>query len=141
MEQNSIHGSCLCGAVTFEVEPVFSGFKYCFCSRCRKRSGSLHAANLFTDIKHFRWLSGGDAVQSYCLPGNQYPANCFCQICGSRVPRVSSKGVTVPAGSLDDDPHTTPEHCIYWESRAAWLPLPNTLPKLPGSSKSDSSNI
>ena len=39
-------GSCVCGAVEFEIRPPYRFFQYCHCSRCRKRSGSIHAANV-----------------------------------------------------------------------------------------------
>jgi hypothetical protein len=39
-------GSCLCGAVRFEVEGDFQQFYLCHCGRCRNDSGSAHAANL-----------------------------------------------------------------------------------------------
>ena len=40
-------GSCLCGGVVYEIDPPFKIFQYCHCSRCRKFTGSAHAANLF----------------------------------------------------------------------------------------------
>jgi hypothetical protein len=43
----TVTGSCLCGAVSFEVSGAFDSFFLCHCSRCRKDTGSAHAANLF----------------------------------------------------------------------------------------------
>ena len=45
MSSDTITGTCLCGQIKFEVTPPFAGFRYCHCSRCRKASGSAHAAN------------------------------------------------------------------------------------------------
>ena len=39
-------GSCLCGEVRFEVTGDFERFFLCHCGRCRKDTGSAHAANL-----------------------------------------------------------------------------------------------
>jgi hypothetical protein len=49
VESRSMHfGSCLCGAVRFEVEGEFQRFYLCHCGHCRKDTGSApHAANLF----------------------------------------------------------------------------------------------
>ncbi|MCG6938790.1 MAG: GFA family protein [Gammaproteobacteria bacterium] len=33
-------------------------FQYCHCSRCRKFTGSAHAANIIIDPENFRWLGG-----------------------------------------------------------------------------------
>ena len=54
----SARGSCLCGSVTFEVQGPPSAFRYCHCSRCRKASGSAHAANMLVPETQFRWLAG-----------------------------------------------------------------------------------
>ncbi|MCB2108275.1 MAG: GFA family protein [Rhodobacteraceae bacterium] len=131
MAMNPIRGGCLCGCVKFEVKPEFFAFKYCFCSRCRKRSGTVHAANLFTREENFRWIAGQDNVAQYTEPETGKIRNSFCGTCGSRLPRVTPRGAVIPAGSLDDDPGMQPQHCIYWDSRATWLPLPTDLPKLP----------
>lgn len=36
----------MCGAVAFEVQPPYRFFQDCHCEPCRKRSGSIHAADL-----------------------------------------------------------------------------------------------
>ena len=36
----AIRGSCLCGAVTFEIDRACGPVEYCHCNRCRKMSGS-----------------------------------------------------------------------------------------------------
>ena len=38
-----IRGSCLCGAVRFEMSGRPSTFSYCHCSRCRKSEGVFAA--------------------------------------------------------------------------------------------------
>lgn len=51
-------GSCLCGEVTFEIEGDFEDFYLCHCERCRKDTGSAHAANLFSStakLKMAHW--------------------------------------------------------------------------------------
>ena len=135
MDPSPIPGGCLCGAVTFRVTPEFTGFKYCFCSRCRKRSGSVHAANLFTAGANFQWRTGEECVTHFVAPDTGKVMNAFCRTCGSRVPRVTERGVMIPAGSLEASPGIAPEHCIYWDSRADWLPLPDALEKLPESAQ------
>ena len=50
-------GSCLCGEITFEIIGEFESFFLCHCERCRKDTGSAHAANLFSSSARLIWLS------------------------------------------------------------------------------------
>ena len=53
------HGSCMCGKVAFSVEEPFAAFQYCHCSRCRKKTGSAHAANAFVPAAQLTWEIAG----------------------------------------------------------------------------------
>src|SRR3984885_6959493 len=69
-------GSCLCGAVRFEVEGGFQRFYLCHCGHCRKDSGSAHAANLFASGANLRWVTGKDQVRCFTLPSTRH-SKCF----------------------------------------------------------------
>jgi len=127
MNDDPISGSCLCGTVKFTVKPPFSAFRYCHCSRCRKASGSAHAANLFVPRAQFEWSAGEDSVKRYDLPQAQRFSVWFCGECGSRVPHnvKTREDVLVPAGLLDGDPQMRPENNIFWASKAAWYVEPH----------------
>ena len=122
MDQQSITGSCLCGSVRFEIKPPLSGFRYCHCSRCRKATGSAHAANVFLPEKQFKWLSGEALVKRFDLSGAQRFSVWFCAQCGTRVPHKirTTENVLIPAGLLDSDPGMRPEYSIFWGSKAPW---------------------
>ena len=130
MDDHMINGSCLCGSVTFAVRPPFSAFRYCHCSRCRKASGSAHAANLFVSRTQFEWLKGEDSVKRFDLPGAQRFSVWFCPGCGSRVPHniKTRDDVLIPAGLLDADPQMLPQNSIFWASKAAWYLEPRQMP-------------
>jgi hypothetical protein len=112
-------GSCLCGAVTFEVHGGFERFFLCHCSRCRKDTGSAHAANLFSSTARLDWLSGQEKVRTYRLPQSRH-ARSFCSVCGSALPIVEEGFIVVPAGSLDSELAITPDAHIFAASRASW---------------------
>ena len=112
-------GSCLCGAVRFTVKGAFESFYLCHCSRCRKASGTAHAANLFSSAGTLAWVSGEDRVKAYQHPGTRY-ARAFCADCGSALPFASANGLVVPAGSLDTDVAIVPDSHIFTASRASW---------------------
>jgi hypothetical protein len=124
-----ITGSCLCGSVRFAVRPPFSAFRYCHCSRCRKASGSAHAANLFVPRTQFEWLAGEASVRRFDLPDAQRFSVWFCGECGCRVPHNirTRDDVLIPAGLLDADPHMHPQNSIFWDSKAPWYVEPHQM--------------
>ena len=131
MKADKFSGSCLCGSVRFEIKPPFSAFRYCHCSRCRKASGSAHAANVFVPQGQFGWLAGEASVNRFDLPGAKRFAVWFCSRCGTRVPhKVRERDdYLVPAGILDNDPVKRPENSIFWGSKAPWYLEPGEIPK------------
>lgn len=123
-------GSCLCGTVAYEVTSPVKVFQYCHCSRCRKTSGTAHAANLFVAADQFRLISGADNIAAFKPEGAKYFISHFCKTCGSKVPKdEGEKYVLIPAGGLDDDPGIKPLQSIYWGSRAPWYCEVGDLPK------------
>lgn len=123
-------GGCVCGAVRFEVTPPFKAFQYCHCSRCQKKTGSAHVANIFVAVDQFRWQSGEDRVQRFELPEAKYWCSAFCTTCGSSMPWLSrtKTSMIVPAGALDEDPKERPTQSVYFASRAPWYVPPSELP-------------
>lgn len=128
---NKHSGSCLCGAVRFEVEGDFERFYLCHCQYCRKDTGSAHGANLFSSSATLQWLSGEDAVRVFNLPSTRH-RNCFCSICGSALPDVQMNGalLKVPAGSLDTEVRLRPDAHIFFSSRANWDEALENMPKV-----------
>jgi hypothetical protein len=118
----ALRGSCLCGAVSFEVSPPFDRMLHCHCSRCRKGTGTGHATNVITAPDRLRWLSGEQAIKRYDLPTAKSFGKWFCSECGSPVPRLTRNGqlFVIPAGSLDTVPPMRPTAHIFWGSKAPW---------------------
>ena len=128
-----IQGSCLCAAVRFEIDQ--SGillFNFCHCSRCQKRSGSAHTAQLQVAADRFRWIQGTDNRSLYDYsPGVR---GSFCSTCGCRLPAFTNQDtlVAVPAGLLDGDPEVRPEINIHCDSAAAWHDLNESMTSIAG---------
>jgi len=112
-------GSCLCGAVEFEIAGDFDRFFLCHCSRCRKFSGTAHASNLFSTEGKLTWLKGEDKVKPFGVPGTRF-LKAFCCDCGSPLPRAREEGVVVPAGCLDTPVDIAPDAHIFFADRANW---------------------
>jgi hypothetical protein len=122
-------GSCLCGAVRFEIDGTFDRFFLCHCSHCRKDTGSAHGANLFSSSAKLTWLSGEEGVGTFTLPGTRHSKS-FCTTCGSALPRVGGRMLVVPAGSLDSAVSTRPNAHIFVASRADWDHELEEIPKV-----------
>ena len=119
---NKITGSCLCGAVCFEVDDNFREMNVCHCKQCQRATGSAHASNLFTDPRNIRWTKGQDLVKRYDVPGRSI-SNAFCSERGSGLPYVSKSGVAlvVQAGALNKAVTSDPViRNIFWSERAGW---------------------
>ena len=124
-------GSCLCGEVRFEIVGDFERFFLCHCGRCRKDTGSAHAANLFSSTAKVRWLSGQAKIKIFYVPLTRHEKS-FCSECGSALPSVQMKGtlLVVPAGSLDTVIETQPDAHIFVASSANWDRRLEDVPKI-----------
>jgi hypothetical protein len=125
-----VGGSCLCGAVSFEVLLPFDRFVHCHCSRCRKATGAAHSSDAVVKPAAFRWTSGEVNVVRYDLPTARSFATCFCRICGSHLPHFTRSGreVIIPAGTFDDDPGVAPSAHECWSSKAPWYHIDPDAP-------------
>lgn len=121
-------GSCLCGAVRYEVTGAFKLIGNCHCSMCRKANGAAFVTWGIIDPDQFRWTSGEEFVQRYqSSPGRQ---RCFCRSCGSPLASMHGGMVgEVVVGTLDDDPGTRPREHIFVGSKAPWHEVLDTLPQ------------
>jgi hypothetical protein len=130
-----IRGTCLCGAVRFEIDRAAGPFELCHCTRCRKSSGSAYLAGLGVRVADFRFVQGPEHIAHFALPVRRQPppyARPFCRICGSPTPVANPRGewTEIPAGLLDDDPEIRPDRHIFTEHRAPWTPSGDGLPEL-----------
>ena len=131
---NPLHGSCLCGAVTFVVTAPFRRANHCHCSRCRKQSGTFGETQGRVMRDGFRLLDGADLVRVYRPGGGA--AKAFCSACGSSLFGGDWPGgeeVSIRLGALDGDPGIRPQYHSFCASRASWDALPDDgLPRHDG---------
>ncbi len=131
MSQPPIRGSCLCGAVRFEITGPPLWLSYCHCGRCRKVGGM---ANLSVRAEHFRWLEGAELVTRYQPEPPFELVRCFCSRCGSYLgePDTSDAGFPVAASALDDDPGVRPILHERTADKAPWYEILDGLPQHEG---------
>lgn len=130
MTQPTFRGSCLCGSVRYEISGDPMKFYHCHCKRCRKATGTGHASNLLIKPGSIKWIKGEELIKSYKVPEAKRFTNCFCSVCGGRVPRYVKEAdfIVIPAGSLDSEPVFQPQARIFWDSRANWSCSGDDLP-------------
>jgi hypothetical protein len=121
-------GSCLCGAVTYEVTGLLSDIEYCQCGMCRKAHGSAFGAYTMVAAEDFRFTRGADKVGHY--RSSPQITRSFCTGCGAPLQfiRDGAERFSLTAGTLDGDPDLTVIAQIYVPSKAPWHRLDPDIP-------------
>lgn len=129
----ALRGSCLCGAIRYEIAGPLAGALNCHCSMCRKAHGTAFRSRARVASADFRWTQGEDLVTWYeSSPGNHRG---FCRTCGT--PLLSRFDVDrtvfgLPLGALDDDPGVKPTMHVFVASKAPWHEITDALPRFDG---------
>jgi len=112
-------GSCLCGALRYEVEGEISGVWMCHCSNCRKVSGAAGNAIIIVARARFRWLAGEDHRVRFELRPTYSIMR--CKTCGTPLPaEEDERNIYLTAGTLDDPIGVGIKTHIFCGSRADW---------------------
>jgi hypothetical protein len=125
----TLHGSCLCGAVTYQVTGPFNTMVHCHCSMCRKHHGAVFATFVGAPLMGFKWLSGEDQVVTYA--SSEKGRRFFCRHCGSVTPTLVTEMdlALLPAGNLQGDPGVRPQGHVFVGSKAPWYTITDDLPQ------------
>ena len=124
-------GSCLCGAVKYEIRGDIGPAFYCHCSRCRKASGSAFASNGVVAADDFVITAGQEALKSFVADSGLRRS--FCGNCGSPIisQREGVPQVRVRLGTLDTALGQGPHAHIYVDSKADWWEIRDGLLQYP----------
>lgn len=120
-------GSCLCGAIQYELSALDMPIIFCHCHRCRKAHAAPYTATAGVMKSHFRWLQGEDKLSSFeSSPGK---LRRFCSVCGSHLvaERLGQPHVILRVATLDDDPGVKPQAHIWQQEDVTWLE-PDNIP-------------
>ncbi|CZR57825.1 related to DUF636 domain protein [Phialocephala subalpina] len=126
-----VHGSCLCGAITFTLAGAPSTTVLCHCLSCKKSSGSAFQANGFYENSQLQILSGDQEIKTYTDTSPDCGAivyRVFCSTCGSRLWNRNPKypdALIVNSGVLDLGEEGwrvwKPESEFYCKRKGDWL--------------------
>jgi hypothetical protein len=130
MENSTLRGSCLCGAIQYEFAAPLEIIEHCHCSMCRKAHGAAFSTNAVVRTKALIVRSGERLISQYQSSPNRL--KCFCSNCGSQlfIRRLDKPDVTViTLGTMDGDLHTRPERHVFVASKAPWYDIADALPQ------------
>ncbi len=123
-----INGSCMCGAIRYEIDGPLRDAGNCHCSMCRKAHGAAYATYAAVDPESFRWVCGEELVAFYESSPNA--GRIFCSTCGSTLGATESGRIdSVTLGTIEGDPRIRPRSHIFVGSKAPWHDITDDLPR------------
>jgi hypothetical protein len=125
-----IRGSCLCGAVGYEISSPLLEMHHCHCGNCRKSHGAAFATYAQVPRSEFRFTRGGDRVRTF--RSSPPCERTFCSDCGSNLQfllEAVPDSLWIAVASLDDVPAERPEAHIFVGSKAPWHDIADGLPR------------
>jgi hypothetical protein len=114
-------GSCLCGAVSYELHGELRPVVACHCNQCRKASGHYAAA---TQVEQKRATINGDTLRWF--KSSEHAERGFCSVCGGNLfwRRFGNPFISVWAGTIDGKTGLKMESQLYPESAGDYYDLP-----------------
>jgi hypothetical protein len=120
-------GSCLCGAVTFEVEGELPPPDACHCTACRKHSGHYFAS---TDVPRSALTVTGEDKVSW-FQSSEKVRRGFCSVCGSTLfwDPVFRDWIAIAMGAFDNPTATHLKMHIFTAEKGDYYDIADGLPR------------
>lgn len=123
-------GSCLCGAVTFEVDGELPGPDGCHCTECRKWSGHFLAG---TDVPRSALRVQGKAHVTWYHSSGKVRRG-FCSVCGSSLffdplDRDKNDWTGIAMGAFDTPTDTRLRLHIFTAEKGDYYEITDDLPR------------
>jgi hypothetical protein len=120
-------GSCLCGAVTFEVAGDLPPPDACHCRQCRKHSGHFFAS---TDVPRTSLaISGADNLTWFA--SSERVRRGFCSVCGSSLfwDPIRKDNIGIAMGAFDTPTGTHLGIHIFVAEKGDYYDIVDGLPQ------------
>ena len=123
-------GTCLCGAVRYQVSGPMRQVIACHCVQCRKTSGHYVAATQVA-VVDLEIEDSGAALRWYRSSDDAQRA--FCGTCGSSLfwQRGDDERISIMAGTLDGATGLGTSHHIFTDDRGDYYGLSSDEPQYP----------
>lgn len=122
-------GSCLCGAVRFEVEGALHPPDACHCRQCRKQSGHFFAS---TDVPRASLTVEGAEGLAWFRSSERVQRG-FCRTCGSTLfwDPIGRERIAVAMGAFDGPTATRLGLHIFTADKGDYYEIADGLPQNP----------
>lgn len=133
VQNNTLHGGCLCGAVRFEIDLPSKWCSHCHCSLCRRAHGAGFVTWAGFESSHFRLAQGDDHLRWYTSSAGARRG--FCETCGSSMLFESARWpdeTHVALGCIDEPIDRVPQANVFFDAHVDWVPIDETLPVVSG---------
>ncbi len=123
-----VKGSCLCGAIEYQVELIEGMVFNCHCSLCRKSHGAAFATQAFAQGETLEFTKGEDLLSEY---QGKKGIRAFCGACGSRLMNYlpdKKDYLSVALSCLDGDVEVRPVSHVFVGSKACWFEPSDDIP-------------
>ena len=123
-------GSCLCGAVRFEVAGALKAPDACHCTQCRRQSGHYWAS---TDVPRDALTIDGEEKVSWYRSSEKVRRG-FCRVCGSVLfwDPIGRDRIAIAMGAFDSPTGTELEKHIFTAAKGDYYDIADGLPQEPG---------
>lgn len=120
-------GSCLCGAVTFDVEGDLHPPDACHCRQCRKQSGHFFAS---TDVPRSAVTIRGAEKVTWFASSDRVRRG-FCSVCGSTLfwDPVKRDFIGISMGAFDTPTMTHLRIHIFVADKGDYYEIADGLPQ------------
>jgi hypothetical protein len=128
-ERPTMHtGTCLCGAVSFEIDGALNPPDACHCRQCRKQSGHFFASS---DVprSRLRLLTGEDKISWF--QSSERVRRGFCSVCGSTLfwDPIGKDSIGVAMGAIDTPTQTQLHMHIFVADKGDYYEIADGLPQ------------
>ena len=123
-------GSCLCGAVTLEVDGNLSPAEACHCTKCRKWSGHIgvsvevpRSALTIQGAENINWFhSSGKARRGFCT-------TCGTPLLFDPIDKEKHDWIAIPMGVFDTPTETQLGFHIFVAEKGDYYQITDGLPQ------------
>jgi len=119
-----VHGSCYCGAITFEAAVDPARVTICHCTACQNLTGTAYRVTVAASAEGFRLIRGSPKTFIKVADSGNKRAQVFCGECGSHlyahaaVENPERLGLRV--GCLRERSALVPRKRIWCKSALPW---------------------
>ena len=113
----------MCGTVTYEVQPPFTGIISCHCKDCQRLHGNYNPL-LIAEKENFKFTKGEDTVQWY--NSSETSERGFCKTCGSQMFKRDKAGpkMKISVGNIDDTSGLTNVKNVWTKEAGGYYVVP-----------------